>query len=85
MGPLPPSHFLRSSAVAGLGEFRPECAGPESEARVVWIELGFAAPTGRGIPAQVPEVAQFCICPGACGSEVAWMGPLPLLVVEAYF
>lgn len=45
------------------------------------MELGFAAPTGRGIPAQAPVAAQFCICPGAHGSEVAWMGP----VVEAYF
>lgn len=74
MGPLPPSHFLKCSAVAVLGEFRPECAGPESEAGVVWMELGFAAPSGRGIPARPPVAAQFCICPGARGSEMVWMG-----------
>lgn len=45
-----------------------------SEARVLWMELGFAAPSGRGIPAQPPVAAQFCICPGARESEVVWMG-----------
>lgn len=41
---------------------------------MLWMELGFAAPSGRGIPAQPLVAAQFCICPGVRGSEVAWMG-----------
>ena len=73
--------FFCSSCV---GEFRPECAGPESEAQVVWKELIFADPTAGGIPAQPFAVAQFCICLVAHGSEVAWIGPVPLSVMEDF-
>lgn len=73
--------FFRSSCV---GEFRPECAGPQSEAQVAWKELVFADPIAGRIPAQSPAMAQFCIFPVACGSEVAWLGPVPLSVMEAF-
>lgn len=58
-----------------IGEFRPECAGPESEAQVVPRELVFADPTAGGIPAQPPAGAHL---PVACGSEMA------LPVVEGF-
>lgn len=41
--------FFCSSCV---GEFRPECAGPKSEAQVLWKELVFADPITGGIPAR---------------------------------
>lgn len=73
--------FFCSSCV---GELRPEGAGLESGAQVLWKELVFADPTAGGTPAQSPTMVQFCIFPVACGSEVAWMGPVPLSVMEAF-
>lgn len=53
--------FFRSSCV---GEFRPECAGPQSEAQVAWWkELVFADPIAGRILAQSPAVAEFLHLP----------------------
>lgn len=75
--------FFCSSCV---GEFRPECAGPESEAQVVWKELVFADPTAGGESQPSPLLwLSSASAQWAGGSEVAWIGPVPLSVMEAFY
>lgn len=85
MGQLPQSCFLSSSAVAALGNSDLNVQDPSQRPR--WCGRSWSLQTqllGESQPCSLPWLSS-ASAQWARGSEVAWIGPVPLSVMEAFY